>query len=165
VGEFSKGCSVVLGPEDGESYWQPLPSVGHIINKITPRNSPYDDFSMGIQVLEPGAHIRKHAHERSHEVLFCYRGNGVAEVDGIEHPMPEETMLLLGRGVQHKVTNTGSTQMRLIWLMCPAGLEDWFAAIGRPRKAGEPLPEPFERPQNIKQIQDQQRFVRPPDEE
>jgi len=64
VGDFAKGVVIALGPEDGESFWQPLPSTGYVINKISPYNSPYDAFSTGLQVLEPGAHIRRHAHER-----------------------------------------------------------------------------------------------------
>jgi hypothetical protein len=55
MNEFAKGHGVVLGPEEGESVWQPRPSTGYIINKLTPYNTPYDSFSMGIQVLEPGA--------------------------------------------------------------------------------------------------------------
>ncbi len=30
MNEFAKGCVVVLGPEEGESHWQPLPSTGYI---------------------------------------------------------------------------------------------------------------------------------------
>src|SRR5262252_9925296 len=82
MGDFGKGVVIALGPEDGESFWQPLPSTGYVINKISPYNSPYDAFSIGLQVLEPGAHIRRHAHERSHELLFCYQGSGQADVDG-----------------------------------------------------------------------------------
>jgi hypothetical protein len=52
-------------------------------------------------------------------------------------------------------------QMRLLWLIAPAGLEDWFRAIGHPRRPREPLPPPFERPANIELIQAQQRFIRP----
>ena len=85
MNDFAKGHVVVLGPDEGESFWQPLPSRGYIVNKLTPYNTPYDNFSLGIQVLEPGAHIRRHAHERQHEVLFCYAGEGWAEVDGQRH--------------------------------------------------------------------------------
>ena len=84
VSDYAKGIVIALGPEDGESFWQPLPSTGYVINKINPYNSPYDAFSTGLQVLEPGAHIRRHAHERSHELLFCYQGTGQADIDGIE---------------------------------------------------------------------------------
>jgi mannose-6-phosphate isomerase-like protein (cupin superfamily) len=160
MSNFAKGAAVVVGSDEGESFWQPLPSRGYIVNKITPYNSPYDNFSAGIQVLEPGAHIRRHGHERSHEILFCFRGSGVAEIDGKRHEVREETMMLIGRGLQHKVTNTGTEQMRLMWFISPAGLEDWFRAIGRPRQAGEPLPPAFDRPANIREIQAQQRFIR-----
>ena len=159
MSNHAEGIAIVLGPEDGESYWQPLPSRGYVINKINPYTSPYDDFSIGIQVLEPGAHVRRHAHERNHELLFCFRGTGSAEIAGKTFDVREETMLLIGRGLQHKVTNTGSEQMRLLWLISPPGLEDWFRALGRPRRAGDPMPPAFERPANIKEIQAQQRFI------
>jgi hypothetical protein len=58
------------------------------------------------------------------------------------------------------VQNTGNTQMRLLWMIAPAGLEDWFCAIGRPRHPGEPMPPPFERPADVAEIQARQRFVR-----
>jgi len=159
MNNFTKGTAIVLGPDDGKSYWQPLPSRGYVINKLSPYTSPYDNFSIGIQVLEPGAHIRRHGHERSHEILFCFRGTGTAEIDGKTYDVREETMMLIGRGLQHKVNNTGPGQMRLIWFISPPGLEDWFRALGRPRQAGESLPPPFDRPTNIKKIQAQQRFI------
>jgi mannose-6-phosphate isomerase-like protein (cupin superfamily) len=159
MSNHAKGIAIVLGPEDGESYWQPQPSRGYVINKINPYTAPYDDFSTGIQVLEPGAHIRRHAHERSHELLFCFRGTGSAEIAGEAFEVHEETMMLIGRGLQHEITNTGAEQMRLLWFISPPGLEDWFRALGRPRRAGDPMPPVFERPTNIKEIQAQQRFV------
>jgi hypothetical protein len=54
--------------------------------------------------------------------------------------------------------------MRLLWFIAPAGLEDWFRAIGRPRRAGDPRPAPFERPNSVAAIQAQQRFI-PPDKD
>src|SRR5271166_4624464 len=73
MNDYAKGIVIALGPEDGESLWQPLPSTGYVINKLNPYNSPYDAFSTGLQVLEPGAHVRRHAHERSHELLSRHR--------------------------------------------------------------------------------------------
>src|SRR6266404_6189158 len=165
MADFAKGVSLVLAPQDGESLWQPLPSTGYVTNKITPYNSPYDAFSVGIQVLEPGMHVRRHAHERSHEILFCYRGNGYAEIDRRRHALVEETTILIGRGVQHLVANTGADEMRLLWFISPAGLEDWFRAIGRPRQPGDARSQPFERPTDVDAIQARQRFIRPASEE
>jgi mannose-6-phosphate isomerase-like protein (cupin superfamily) len=159
VTDQTKGFSMVLGPNDGDSFWQPLPATGYATNKITPYNSPHDDFSLGIQVLEPGAHIRRHAHERSHEILFCYAGTGEAEIDSQHYHVEPETMMLIGRGAIHKVTNTGKVQMRLLWGIWPAGLEDWFQDIGKPRRPSEPMPAPFPRPQNVQQIEAMVRLV------
>jgi len=36
----------------------------------------------------------------------------------------------------------------MLWLVSPAGLEDFFKAIGRARTPGEPAPAPFARPEN-----------------
>src|SRR5262249_3627281 len=146
VSDYAKGIVVALGPEDGESFWQPLPSIGYVINKINPYNSPYAAFATSLQVLEPRALIRLHSHEHSHELLFCYRGSGQAYIDGKLYDVLPETMILIGRGVQHKVTNTGTGQMRPLWFIAPAGLEDWFRAIGRARRPGGPLPAPVDRP-------------------
>ena len=33
----------------------------------------------------------------------------------------------------------------MLWVITPPGLEDFFKAIGRPRRAGEPAPPPFAR--------------------
>jgi mannose-6-phosphate isomerase-like protein (cupin superfamily) len=156
---FARGSVVVLGPEEGESFWQPLPSTGYIVNKLTPYNTPYDGFSLGIQVLEPGAHIRRHAHERQHEVLFCYQGEGWAEVDGQRYDVRPETTILIGRAVQHEVQNTGGGPMRMLWMIAPAGLEDWFRAIGRPRRPGEVMQAPFERPADVAEVQARMRFI------
>ena len=160
MNQFAKGDVVVLGPDEGDSFWQPRPASGYVINKLTPYNTPYDAFSIGIQVLEPGAHVRRHAHERQHEVLFCYEGEGWAEIGDRRYAMRPETTILIGRALHHKVQNTGSGQMRMLWMIAPAGLEDWFSAIGRSRTPGETMPAPFERPADIVEIQRRQRFIR-----
>lgn len=162
--KYAKGEAIVVGPEAGESFWQPTPSTGYIVNKITPYNSPYDDFSAGIQVLEPGAAIREHAHERQHEVLFVYEGTGYAILDGERVELSPGTVIVFGRRVLHLVQNSDSGQMKMFWVIFPPGLEDWFQAIGRPRKFGDAGDAPiFDRPENVRDIQDRQRFVRPED--
>ena len=49
--------------------------------------------------------------------------------------------------------------MRVAWMIAPAGLEDWFRAIGRPRRPGDAMPAPFGRPADVAEIQARQRFV------
>jgi quercetin dioxygenase-like cupin family protein len=156
-----KGPMMVIGPDEGDSYWQPLPSTGYVTVKISPYNSPFDLFSAGMQVLEPGTYVREHGHERAHEMIFVHEGAGTATIDDVEHKISPGSLLMLGRFVQHLIKNDGPGQMKLFWVIAPAGLEDWFAAIGRPRATGETVAPVFERPENVGEIQRQQKFVNP----
>lgn len=158
--EFGRWAAVI-GPEEGRHYWQPLPSRGYVTVKLTPENTPYDSFSSGIQVLPPGAHVREHGHQRNHELIFVYAGTGLCRIEDEMHAIEPGTTLLFGRHARHVIENTGETEMRLFWVFMPPGLEDWFHAIGRPRQPGEPMPEPFARPDNVAKVQEQMRFVPP----
>ena len=67
---FAKGHVVVLGPDEGS----PPPALP--VTRPTRRRGEAIPIaarlaSLGIKVLEPNAHIRRHAHERQHEALFC----------------------------------------------------------------------------------------------
>ena len=66
----------VIGPDESESLWQPLPSRGYVNVSLTPDNTPYDSFSSGTQLLPPGCHVREHGHQQNHELIFIYEGTG-----------------------------------------------------------------------------------------
>jgi mannose-6-phosphate isomerase-like protein (cupin superfamily) len=147
---FAKGF--VLQPEDGASYWQPVPANGYVINKLEPVN--WDGpFSLGIQVVAPRSYIRRHIHDRHREVLFVWGGRGRAVIDGAEHVMQPGTVIALPMGVEHMFVNEGEEDLKLLWILAPHGLEEFFRQIGRPRRAGEPTPEPFARPHNVLEIE------------
>ncbi|MDQ0467924.1 cupin domain-containing protein [Labrys wisconsinensis] len=142
----------VLQLEDGPSYWQPVPANGHVTNKLVPAN--WDGpFSCGIQEVAPRSFIRKHIHDRHHEAIFVWGGEGKAVVDGIEHPMRTGTIVALPIGVEHMFINEGDEPLRLFWILSPHGIEAFFSQIGRPRTPGEPAPQPFPRPADILEIE------------
>ena len=148
--DMSKGF--VLQPEDGESYWQPVPANGYVINKLQPEN--WDGpFSLGIQVVAPNSYIRRHIHDRHREVIFVWAGQGRAVVDGTEHPMQAGTVIGLPAGVEHMFVNESEGELKLLWILAPHGLEEFFRLIGRPRRAGEKTPEPFPRPADVLEIE------------
>jgi quercetin dioxygenase-like cupin family protein len=154
------GTTVVTG-DSARSYWQPLPSCGYVTVAITPDEAPFDEFSCGTQVLPPGRYIREHAHSRNHELIHICEGTGVLTADGVSRSVRAGDTVLFGRYSSHRLDNDGPGEMRLFWVFFPPGLEDWFHAIGRPRVAGEPAPEPFPRPDNVAEIMARMRFVPP----
>ena len=153
--------AVISGPDDGRSLWQPLPSRGYVTIKFTPGNTPYEDFSAGTQMLPPGCHIRDHGHQQNHELVFVYEGTGSVTIDGVTTPLAPGSAVLFVRNTIHRIDNTGDRDMKLFWVYMPPGLEDWFNAIGRPRRPGEPMPDPFPRPDDVAEVQRRMRFLPP----
>lgn len=151
----------VVGPDEGESIWQPEPSRGYVDVNLTPDNMPYDGFSSGIQVLPPGCHVREHGHQVNHELIFIYEGTGRCEIEDAAYDLVPGTTVLFGRYARHLIENTGDVDLKLFWVFFPPALEYWFRAIGRQRTPGEDMPDAFPRPDNVSEIMEHMRFVPP----
>ncbi|HXH84612.1 MAG TPA: cupin domain-containing protein [Candidatus Tectomicrobia bacterium] len=148
-----RGHVVVVQPEEGASYWQPVPANGHADPKLTPANTRFDGLSMGYQTIAPGGRVREHSHADQVELQICFRGRGRVVVDGVSHPLRPGTACFLGHDVKHEIVNEGEDDLVMLWVISPPGLEDFFRAIGRPRAAGEPAPPPFARPDDVVAIE------------
>jgi quercetin dioxygenase-like cupin family protein len=147
--EAIKGHAVVIQPDEGPSYWQPVPANGHSDPKLTPAVTRFEGLSMGYQTIAPGGHVREHSHGDQVELQICFSGRGRVMVDGVSHPLVPGTACFLGYDVKHSIHNEGSVDLVMLWVISPPGLEHFFAAIGRPRRPGEPAPGPFARPQDV----------------
>ena len=148
------GAAFVRQPDEGESFWQPVPANGYAEVRVSKRDSPkIQGFSSGIQVIAPGCHIREHQHGAEQELLFFFEGTGKILINGVEHPVRPGTTAYLGPWNKHKIVNDSQADLKMLWVLMPGGLEDFFQAIGRPRTPGEPAPAPFPRPENIEEIE------------
>jgi hypothetical protein len=74
-------------------------------------------------------------------------------VDGVSHPLVPGTACFLGYDVKHEIINETDEELVMLWMVSPAGLENFFKAIGRPRTPGDPAPAPFARPENGVEIE------------
>jgi quercetin dioxygenase-like cupin family protein len=149
VNEIVKSPVLVVGPDDGESFWQPV----RVSHRVDPQIT---GLAHGIQVVAPGGHIREHVHPEQDELLFFFAGEGRALIDGEARPIRAGTSIFIGRGHRHRFDNTGRGDLAFAWVMVPGGangLDDFFARIGRPRTPGEPAPAPFARPPDVEQIE------------
>jgi mannose-6-phosphate isomerase-like protein (cupin superfamily) len=143
-----RGRAVVMQPEDGPSYWQPVPANGHADPKLYPARTGFAGHSMGFQSIAPGG--REHSHGDQVELQICFRGRGRVVVDGVSHPLVPGTSCFLGYDVKHELINESPEEdLVMLWVITPPGLENFFQAIGRPREADQPAPAPFERPTDV----------------
>ena len=148
-----KGHAVVVQPEEGASYWQPVPANGHADPKLTPANTQFEGLSMGYQTIVPGGRVREHSHGEGVELQICFRGRGRVVVEGQSHPLVPGTACFLGPDVKHEIVNDKSEDLVMLWVISPPGLERFFETIGRPRRPGEPAPAPFARPGDVVAIE------------
>jgi hypothetical protein len=97
--------------------------------------------------------VREHSHGDQVELQICFRGQGHVDVDGVSHPLVPGTACLLGYDVKHEIHNDGPDDLVMLWVITPPGLENFFEAIGRPRRPGELPPAPFARPADVVSIE------------
>jgi len=145
--------AVVVQPDTGPSYWQPVPANGHADPMLFPANTKFDGLSMGFQTVAPHSRIREHSHHDQVEIQICFRGEGRVVVDGASHPLVPGTSCFLGYHTKHEIINESDDELVMLYFISPAGLEDFFKAIGRGRRPGDAPPEPFARPDDIISIE------------
>ncbi len=147
--DSARGRAVVVQPDEGRSWWQPMPANGHADPKLLPADTGFGTLSMGYQTIPPGGRVRPHSHGEQAELQICFRGRGRVVADGEPHSLVPGTACFLGPDVKHEIVNESDADLVMLWLISPAGLEDFFGAIGRKRAPGEPAPAPFERPSDV----------------
>lgn len=144
-----RGHAVVVQPGEAPSYWQPVPANGHADPTLTPDLTRFPGLSMGFQTIAPGGRVREHSHRAQVELQVCFRGRGTVVVEGARYPLQPGTACFLGYGVRHEILNDGPEELVMLWVISPAGLEEFFRAVGRPRHPGDPTPAPFPRPPEV----------------
>ncbi len=151
--DSARGRALVVQPDEGCSWWQPMPANGHVDTKLMPSGTGSDLLSMGYQTIAPGGRVRPHSHGAQVELQICFRGRGSAILDGESHALVEGTTCFIGPDVKHEIVNEGDDDLVMMWVISPAGLEKFFGMVGRERTRGEPVPAPFERPADVVAIE------------
>jgi quercetin dioxygenase-like cupin family protein len=146
---------VVVPPEGGRSYWQPVPANGFVRCILAAAEfGGATPFSMGTQTVDPGCFVREHMHPENEEVIFVLEGRGEALIDGeTKHPMEKGTCFFFGKGRTHRFEAAKDGPMTFLWLILPGGLETFFGRIGRERQEGDTKPAPFPRPADVLRIE------------
>lgn len=140
----TKGIGIVIGKEEGESFWQPTRSNGHITIKTSPWNIPHTQQTIFLTEMPPGGIVGKHYHEDQEEIFICLSGKAIIEMDDKEHELMPEMIAYIGKKVWHSIKAIGETPFRAMVIISPSGLEERFKQMGKPRKPGDLPPEPFE---------------------
>src|ERR671916_64742 len=111
---------IFVGPGEGAH----LP-VLDIVHKITADRS---GGSLTIEEwgLPPGMMIPPHTHTREDECNFVLEGELTCDVGGEIGVAPVGSYVLKPRGVPHALCNAGTEPVRVLEILTPGGLENYF---------------------------------------
>lgn len=109
-----------IGPDDGVF----LP-VLDMIHKVTAER-----FGGALTIIEwglpPGAMIPPHTHSREDECSFVLEGELTCDVGGEIGVAPAGSYVLKPRNVPHALYNAGTKPVRVLEILTPGGLENYF---------------------------------------
>src|SRR5207244_2601465 len=81
-----------------------------------------------------------HSHSREDEAFYVLEGELLFHADGRSFTATSGAWVTLARGSLHFFKNTGSIPARMLILVTPSGLENFFLEVGREAIEGDSEP-------------------------
>jgi quercetin dioxygenase-like cupin family protein len=124
-----------LEPGKGESLWV---AIDLVTFKATGAETA-GAFASFETTVPPGGGTPPHSHEREDEHFFVLEGEVEFRVDGASCTGRPGTWVSLPRGSKHHFSNPTSKPARMLILAIPAGIEDFFRAVGVASEHAPPM--------------------------
>lgn len=100
-------------------------------------------FSVMEVSVSPGNGTPPHVHRRDDETFLVMDGEVTFSVDGQTIVRRAGEFLQAPKNVPHHYVNTGTTPARMVVTAAPAGIEDFFDAVGTELQSPNDPPAPF----------------------
>lgn len=128
----------VLGPDEGEALWI---RGNRFVFKATGPDTG-GGFAVVETVLHPVAAAPAHRHDDTDEALYVLEGVLGLEVDGQHFMAGPGSFGYLPRGLAHRYIPQEPGPVRVLWMITPAGFEEFWREIGISVIEGEEPPPP-----------------------
>jgi quercetin dioxygenase-like cupin family protein len=128
--------SGVLAAGEGRSIWV----VGDRYTIKCSGNDTSGACALVEAWVPPGNGPPPHIHSREDEAFYILEGVITFHADGRTFTATTGSWVTLARGSLHDFKNTGSIPARMLILVTPSGLENFFLEVGRPALPGETEP-------------------------
>jgi quercetin dioxygenase-like cupin family protein len=127
----------VLAAGEGRSIW----AVGDRYTIKCGGNETRGAFALIEVWVPPGNGPPPHVHTREDEAFYVLEGELMFEADGRRFTASVGAWVTLARGSLHYFRNTGTTPARVLIMVTPSGLENFFLEVGReaPEGSSEPV--------------------------
>jgi mannose-6-phosphate isomerase-like protein (cupin superfamily) len=137
----STGKGVVVHEDEGKHIIMGR-SKAQMTIKISQADHGIENLSFCTEDIVPGRKIRVHKHLENDEVVFIQSGAGIFTLGEKTIDVKTGTVVFVPRGVWHGLENSGTENIRMVFLYTPAGFEQYFVengtAVGEPMKTRTP---------------------------
>lgn len=79
--------------------------------------SKYFDFR--ISIYQPKGYVEPHTHEKSEQIYYILKGNGMFELEGKKQLVSSGTVIFIPPHVKHAIANTGFEDLIFIVVASP----------------------------------------------
>lgn len=86
-----------------------------------------ESFGCGMTIMPPGHVHEPHRHELNEELIYVVSGSGEAIIGEATVPVIAGQIISLDKNEMHQFINTGTDELRLLWIYSPSGAEIRFA--------------------------------------
>ena len=126
----------VLVAGEGRSIWV----TGDRYTIKCSGNDTSGAYALMEAIVPPGGGPPPHIHSREDEAFYVLEGELQFHAEDRSFTATSGAWVTLARGSLHYFKNTGSKPARMLIVVTPAGLEDFFLEIGREAVEGESEP-------------------------
>jgi quercetin dioxygenase-like cupin family protein len=126
----------ILATAEGRSIWV----IGDRYTIKCDGNDTSGAFALVEAVVPPGSGPPPHIHSRENEAFYILEGELQFHADGRSFTATAGAWVTLAKGSLHHFKNTGPKPARMLIMVTPAGLENFFLEVGREAIEGDTEP-------------------------
>lgn len=127
-----------LEPHGGEQWWV----RGNRFTFKASANEVGPGFAVVEVTLHPVAAAPAHVHHETDEAVYVLEGEMILEVGTQRLETRAGSFAFLPKGIPHRYLPQEPGPVRALWMLSPAGFENYWREIGKPVVEGEPVPQP-----------------------
>lgn len=135
---MNKSREILLNNAEGRSYWV----LGDLYTFKATGKDTNGAMTVIDQVIQPQGGPPPHVHRREDEVFYILEGKFTFLCGEEQRTFTSGSFVYIPKGTLHTFKNIGNKPGKLLVTITPAGLEEFFYAIGSPA-ADLTSPPPF----------------------
>lgn len=121
---------VVRGPGEGPATW----AMGSLFERLVSGEDTQGAFDLSVVTQPPGIATPLHVHTNEVEAFYVLEGTLMYQAGDQMHELAAGCFIYLPQGVPHAFRITGTTPVRFLGFIAPAGLMRLYDEVGMPAR-------------------------------